>query len=206
MGADPPENYGSWKTRFSRSFRNAPDSCPMNPLFFLINSIRPVCRPSFFSGRYLNLAVKPDIRDRQRRKNWVFLQAEWTGSCLAARRPLDTRIRELTDDTPKSFSDNHLLVAVKPRASCRRRNITGEPDMLTILKKYLVESKKQAGRGLSGLLHRWDRPVSGIMVFAKTSKCASRLSAQIRNAVSISGTEPSCAENLRAGGNSPRSF
>lgn len=78
------------------------------------------------------------------------------------------------------FEDNHLLVAVKPAGVLSQADITGEPDMLTILKKYLVESKNKPGEAYLGLLHRLDRPVSGIMVFAKTSKCASRLSAQIR--------------------------
>ncbi len=79
------------------------------------------------------------------------------------------------------FEDNHLLVAVKPAGVLSQADITGEPDMLTILKKYLVESKNKPGEAYLGLLHRLDRPVSGIMVFAKTSKCASRLSAQIRD-------------------------
>ncbi len=78
------------------------------------------------------------------------------------------------------FEDNHLLVAVKPAGVLSQADITGEPDMLSLLKKYLIESKNKPGEAYLGLLHRLDRPVSGIMVFAKTSKCASRLSAQIR--------------------------
>lgn len=52
--------------------------------------------------------------------------------------------------------------------------------MLTIIKKYLKEKYNKPGNVYLGLVHRLDRPVSGIMVFAKTSKAASRLSDQVR--------------------------
>ncbi len=85
-------------------------------------------------------------------------------------------------DTPKIlFEDNHLLVAVKPAGVLSQSDMTGSPDMLTILKKYLVEKYHKPGQAYLGLLHRLDRPVRGIMVFAKTGKCASRISEQIRN-------------------------
>lgn len=52
--------------------------------------------------------------------------------------------------------------------------------MLTIIKKYLKEKYNKPGNVYLGLVHRLDRPVGGIMVFAKTSKAASRLSDQVR--------------------------
>ncbi len=79
------------------------------------------------------------------------------------------------------FEDNHLLVAVKPAGILSQSDTTGDPDMLTLLKAYLVEKYKKPGEAYLGLLHRLDRPVCGVMVFAKTSKCASRISEQIRN-------------------------
>ena len=79
------------------------------------------------------------------------------------------------------FEDNHLLVAVKPAGILSQSDTTGDPDMLTILKAYLVKKYKKPGEAYLGLLHRLDRPVCGVMVFAKTSKCASRISEQIRN-------------------------
>ena len=85
-------------------------------------------------------------------------------------------------DVPKIlFEDNHLLVAVKPAGILSQGDTSGDPDMLTILKAYLVKKYKKPGEAYLGLLHRLDRPVRGVMVFAKTSKCASRISEQIRS-------------------------
>lgn len=78
------------------------------------------------------------------------------------------------------YEDNHVLVAVKPAGLLSQADVTGSEDMLTLLKKYLCERYNKPGEAYLGLLHRLDRPVSGIMVFAKTSKCASRISMQIR--------------------------
>jgi len=84
-------------------------------------------------------------------------------------------------DTPEIlYEDNHVLVAVKPAGVLSQADITGASDMLTLLKKYLRDTYSKPGEAYLGLLHRLDRPVSGVMVFAKTSKCASRISAQIR--------------------------
>jgi len=78
------------------------------------------------------------------------------------------------------YEDNHVLVAVKPAGVLSQADITGAADMLTLLKKYLRETYNKPGEAYLGLLHRLDRPVSGVMVFAKTSKCAARISTQIR--------------------------
>ena len=78
------------------------------------------------------------------------------------------------------YEDNHVLVAVKPAGILSQADATGAMDMLTLLKQYLCTTKNKPGDAYLGLLHRLDRPVSGVMVFAKTSKCASRISAQIR--------------------------
>lgn len=84
-------------------------------------------------------------------------------------------------DIPKIlYEDNHILVALKPAGILSQADITGSADMLTLLKKYLCQKYNKPGEAYLGLLHRLDRPVSGVMVFAKTSKCASRISAQIR--------------------------
>lgn len=84
-------------------------------------------------------------------------------------------------ETPEIlYEDNHLLVAVKPAGVLSQADATGAADMLTLLKQYLCEKYNKPGEAYLGLLHRLDRPVAGVMVFAKTSKCASRISAQIR--------------------------
>ncbi len=79
------------------------------------------------------------------------------------------------------YEDNHLLVVEKPINVIVQEDNTKDTDLLTILKEYIKEKYNKPGNVYLGLVHRLDRPVGGIMVFAKTSKCASRLSEQIRN-------------------------
>ena len=78
------------------------------------------------------------------------------------------------------YEDNHVIVVVKEKNVLSQADNTHDIDMLTIIKKYLKEKYNKPGNVYLGLLHRLDRPVSGIMVFAKTSKAASRLSDQVR--------------------------
>ncbi len=76
------------------------------------------------------------------------------------------------------YEDNHLLAAVKPPNLPSQGDLSGDPDMLTLLKQYLAEKYSKTGNVFLGLVHRLDRPVGGIMIFARTSKAATRLSAQ----------------------------
>ena len=78
------------------------------------------------------------------------------------------------------YEDNHLLVVEKPINMPVQSDISGDLDLLTLIKKFIKERDNKPGNLYLGLVHRLDRPVGGIMVFAKTSKCASRLSDQIR--------------------------
>lgn len=78
------------------------------------------------------------------------------------------------------YEDNHLLVVEKPANIPVQADSSNDIDMLTILKNYRKKKENKPGEAFVGLVHRLDRPVSGIMVFAKTSKAASRLSDQIR--------------------------
>ena len=79
------------------------------------------------------------------------------------------------------YEDNHLLVVEKPVNILSQGDNTNDDDMVNLLKKYLKEKYNKPGNVFVGLVHRLDRPVGGIMVFAKTSKAASRLSEQVRN-------------------------
>lgn len=79
------------------------------------------------------------------------------------------------------YEDNHVIVVVKPINVLSQSDITNDPDMLTIIKSYLKEKYHKPGNVYLGLVHRLDRVVGGVMVFAKTSKAASRLSESIRN-------------------------
>ena len=78
------------------------------------------------------------------------------------------------------FEDNHIIVAEKIPNIPSQADKTNDLDMLTILKSYLKEKYQKPGNVYLGLVHRLDRPVGGVMVFAKTSKAASRLSEQVR--------------------------
>ena len=79
---------------------------------------------------------------------------------------------------PVLYEDNHILVAVKPCNLPSQGDLSGDTDMLTLLKDYIVQKYQKPGQAYLGLVHRLDRPVGGVMVFARTSKAAARLSAQ----------------------------
>lgn len=79
------------------------------------------------------------------------------------------------------YEDNHILVVVKPCDVPCQADESGDADMLTLLKQYLVEKYNKPGEAYLGLVHRLDRPTGGVMVFAKTSKAAARLCQAIRD-------------------------
>lgn len=78
------------------------------------------------------------------------------------------------------YEDNHLLVVEKPANMPVCEDSSKDYDLLSYLKEYIKVKYNKPGNVYLGLVHRLDRPVSGIMVFAKTSKAASRLSDQVR--------------------------
>jgi len=79
------------------------------------------------------------------------------------------------------FEDNHVLVVEKPVNVPSQSDKTNDLDLLSLIKNYLIEKYNKKGEAYVGLIHRLDRPVGGIMVYAKTSKAAARLSEQVRN-------------------------
>ncbi len=78
------------------------------------------------------------------------------------------------------YEDNHILVVEKPINVPTQEDNSKDKDLLTMLKEYIKIKYNKPGNVFLGLVHRLDRPVGGVMVFAKTSKAASRLSDQIR--------------------------
>ena len=78
------------------------------------------------------------------------------------------------------YEDNHLLVVEKPNNIPVQEDDSKDADLLSLLKDYLKEKYNKPGNVYLGLVHRLDRPVGGVMVFAKTSKAASRLSEEVR--------------------------
>jgi 23S rRNA pseudouridine1911/1915/1917 synthase len=78
------------------------------------------------------------------------------------------------------YEDNHIIVVEKPPNLLTQGDRTGDDNLLDILKEDIKERSNKPGNVYLGLVHRLDRPVGGVMVFAKTSKAASRLSGQVR--------------------------
>lgn len=78
------------------------------------------------------------------------------------------------------YEDNHIIVVEKEINIPVQEDSSKDLDMITIIKRYLKEKYNKPGNVYLGLIHRLDRPVGGVMVFAKTSKAASRLSDQVR--------------------------
>ncbi len=77
------------------------------------------------------------------------------------------------------YEDNHIIVAVKPQNMPSQADSSGDADFLSMVKAYVKERYGKPGEAYIGLVHRLDRPAGGVMVFARTSKAAARLSRQI---------------------------
>ena len=79
------------------------------------------------------------------------------------------------------YEDNHLIIVNKAPSELVQGDKTGDTPLSEILKKYLKEKYKKEGNVFLGVTHRLDRPVSGVVLFAKTSKALSRINAMFRN-------------------------
>lgn len=78
------------------------------------------------------------------------------------------------------YEDNHVIVVEKPVNMPSQSDPSGDLDILTAVREFIKERDQKPGNVYLGLVHRLDRPVGGAMVFAKTSKAASRLSDSVR--------------------------
>ena len=79
------------------------------------------------------------------------------------------------------YEDNQIIVVEKEPNIPSQQDKTGDTDMLSLVKEYIKEKYNKPGEAYIGLVHRLDRPVGGVMVFARNSKSAARLSEQVRN-------------------------
>ena len=79
------------------------------------------------------------------------------------------------------YEDNHIIAVYKPAGVLTQGDRTGDVNLMDMVKDYLKEKYNKPGNVFLGLVHRLDKPVSGIVLFGKTSKGASRLSEQFRN-------------------------
>lgn len=82
---------------------------------------------------------------------------------------------------PIIYEDNHLLAVVKPAGLLAQGDRTGDPSVTDLAAAYLRQRYGKPGNVYVGLVHRLDRPVSGVLLLARTSKAAARLSAQFRD-------------------------
>ena len=85
------------------------------------------------------------------------------------------------EDLTILYEDNHIIVVLKPQNVPSCEDESKDMDMLTMIKEYIKQTYDKKGNVYLGLIHRLDRPTGGVMVFAKSSKAASRLSEQLRN-------------------------
>ena len=87
---------------------------------------------------------------------------------------------EIMEKLTVLYEDNHCIVVVKPQNIPSQEDASGDEDMLSMVKQYIKGKYNKPGEAYVGLVHRLDRPTGGIMVFAKTSKAASRLCQEIK--------------------------
>lgn len=86
----------------------------------------------------------------------------------------------MNDELTVLHEDNHIIVVLKPQGLASCPDESGDDSMFDAIKRFLAEKYQKPGNVYLGLIHRLDRPTGGVMVFAKTSKAASRLAAQMR--------------------------
>ena len=79
------------------------------------------------------------------------------------------------------YEDNHLIAVLKPINVPTQKDSSNDIDMVSLVKDYLKKKYNKPGNVYLGLLHRLDRPVSGVLLFAKTSKAAERMTKDIKN-------------------------
>ncbi len=85
------------------------------------------------------------------------------------------------DDLIVLYEDNHVIVVFKPQNVPSCEDETKDKDLLTVIKEHVKEKENKQGNVYVGLVHRLDRPTGGVMVYAKSSKAAARLSEQMQN-------------------------
>lgn len=78
------------------------------------------------------------------------------------------------------YEDNHIIVVLKPQNVLSQGDSTQDKSLLDMVKEYIKQKYNKPGNVYVGLVHRLDRPTGGVMVFAKTSKAADRLTQQMK--------------------------
>ena len=84
------------------------------------------------------------------------------------------------EDLVTLYEDNHIIVVLKPQNVPSCEDESKDVDLLTVIKEHVRERERKEGNVYVGLVHRLDRPTGGVMVYAKSSKAAARLSEQMK--------------------------
>ena len=108
------------------------------------------------------------------------VECEREGISIVNEKPRQLSTSEFLPDRDILYVDNHLLVVNKPAGMLVQGDSTGDLCLLEAARTWVGETYRKPGRVYLGLVHRLDRPASGVLVFARTSKAAARLSAQFR--------------------------
>lgn len=87
----------------------------------------------------------------------------------------------MLDELTILYEDNHIIVVLKPQMIACCPDESGDDSLFDRVKRYIKETYSKPGNVYLGLVHRLDRPTGGVMVFAKTSKAAARLSEQMKS-------------------------
>ena len=155
-----------------------------NPLFFLINSYT-----TGISSKVLEDILYLTVGKNRIRRNWTsygkfsFSFTLWDLWKMGVYLKNNKRNLCKMEKLKIIYEDNHMIVVEKIPNIPSQSDKTGDVDMLTLVKEYIKEKYNKPGNVYVGLIHRLDRPVGGVMVFAKTSKAASRLSNQVREKI-----------------------
>lgn len=86
-----------------------------------------------------------------------------------------------TEDLVILYEDNHIIVVLKPQNIACCPDESGDDNLFDCIKRYIKEKYEKPGNVFLGLIQRLDRPTGGVMVYAKTSKAAARLSEQLKS-------------------------
>lgn len=83
------------------------------------------------------------------------------------------------------YEDNHLLVVNKPAGTLVQGDATGDEPLVEIAKRYIKAKYNKPGEVFLGVVHRLDRPVTGVVLFARTSKALARMNEQFKNRTTL---------------------
>ncbi len=116
----------------------------------------------------------------EKKKRFLLIPNPFADNCKITGYMFDTHLKKQMLLPNIIYQDNHLFVVEKPAGMLVQGDKSGDKSLLDHVKSYIKMEFNKPGNVYLGLVHRLDRPVSGVIVLARTSKAASRLSEQFR--------------------------